>query len=400
MPLKLGRISQQMQDMAQTMANLLPAEENLLERARDCLRSIPADALCEKLEWQRRQPVRMPWLVAFPRSSPQASLPTGLADTAPPPSVPSTFSVVGVDASSIPPDRHSSVHYYLVNVGYALLTYGREPDAILEASSQLCFRDEDLYVFPEKRDVPIEGMLLSARMEVEALRLLQQVLDSRTWPTLALLDGPLILWTLQNETQEVQRALLQGFLSTMDFLKETGVPPAGYVSYTGSRDVTNSLRVWLCQGQPNECDRCASDDRELCLALAKIRDRELYAFLADGERSQLFGSSSQILEEYGEQRVDFFYMNVGEEIVRVEVPRWVASDADLLSFVHAAIYDQCQRSPGVPPYPPVLQEAHEQAAITAPERRLVEEMVEQALGQYGRRVVHSAKEDSKRRRGV
>jgi len=103
LPLKLGRISQQMQDMAQTMANLLPAEENLLERARDCLRSIHADALCEKLEWQSRQPVRMPWLVAMPRSLPHASLPTGLTDTTVSPPVPPTFSVVGVDASSIPP---------------------------------------------------------------------------------------------------------------------------------------------------------------------------------------------------------------------------------------------------------------------------------------------------------
>jgi hypothetical protein len=288
----------------------------------------------------------------------------------------------------------------VINLGYALLTYGREPDAVLEASSQLYFEDDELYVFPENRDVPIEGTLLSARMEVESLRILQERLQRASVPTLALRDGPLILWTLQNEQKNVQHALLDGFLATMALLRQAGMPLAGYISYTGSRDVANSLRVWLCQGRPNECDRCESDQRDLCLALAKIRDRDLFGFLAEGERSELFGSSSQILEQYGEHRVDFFYMNVGEEVVRVELPRWVGADGHSLRFLHAAIYDQCQRSPGFPPYPPALLEAHEQAVITASERRLVEDMVEQALSQHGQRVVRSAKDDSKRRRGV
>jgi len=237
-------------------------------------------------------------------------------------------------------------------------------------------------------------------MEAESLRIVQQVVQSTSRPTVALRDGPLILWTLQNESREVQQALLHDFLQAMAVLRQVGVPLAGYISFTDSRDVANSLRVWLCPGRPNECAHCTSDDGDLCLALAKIRDRDLFTFLAEGERSQLFGSSSQILEEYGEHRVDFFYLNVGGEIARVEVPRWVGSDANLLGLLHAVIHDQCRRSPGFPPYPPALLEAHEQAVITAAERRLVEEMVERALGQVGQRVIRSAKDDSKRRRGL
>jgi len=392
LPLKLGPIGRQVDNMVQMILDLSPVQERFLKRAQDCLRSVNADALRQKLEWQRRQQIRMPWLVAMPHGS--------LAGAIAAPSPPADFCVVGVDASSIPPDRHSSIRYYVLNVGYALLTYGHQPDAVLEASSQLYFRDEELYVFPQKRAVPIEGALLNARMEVESLRILQQVLRSTSRPTLILRDGPLILWTLQNESKEVQHALLHDFLATMASLREAGVPLAGYISYTGSRDVANALRVWLCQGRPNECDRCESDERDLCLALAKIRDRELFAFLAEGERSELFGSSSQILEEYGEHRVDFFYVNVGGEIARIEVPQWVGSDVELLGLLHAAICDQCQRSPGFPPYPPVLLEAHEQAVITAAERRLVEGMVDQALARHGQRIVRSAKDDSKRRRGV
>jgi hypothetical protein len=392
LPLRFERISQQLDHMAQTIADRAPVREESLERSQDYLHSVNADALRQKLEWQRTQQPRFPWLVATPRSS--------LAGTAAAPSPPTDLCVVGSDASSIPPDRHSSIRYYVINVGCAMLVYGSEPGALLEASSQLCYEDDDLYVFPEKRDVPLEGTLLGARMEVESLRVLHHTLGHMSRPTVALRDGPLILWTLQNEKENVQSILLHGLLEGMDWFWQQNVPLAGYISYTGSRDVANSLRVWICEGRPNQCEHCENSERELCLALAEIHDRDLFSFLTHGERSELFGSSSQILEKYGRHRADFFYMNVGGETVRIEVPQWVGADRGLLDLLHAAIYDQCQRCPAFPPYPPALQEAHEQAVITATERRLVEEMVEQLWVQQGRSVVRSAKDHSKRRRGV
>jgi hypothetical protein len=72
----------------------------------------------------------------------------------------------------------------------------------------------------------------------------------------------------------------------------------------------------------------------------------------------------------------------------------------MLDLVHALVYDQCQRSPDYPPYPPALQEAHERAVITTAEGRLVEELVERALAERGIVYARSAKDRSKRRRGV
>ncbi len=391
MPLRIERISQQLDQMAQTIAYAAPAQENFLKQAQGYLQSVNADKLRQKLAWQRQQP-RIPWLVAMPRGS--------LCNAVAPAALPPRFNVAGSDASSIAPDRHSSVRYYVLNVGYALLTYGQQPDAELGASSLLCFDEQDLYVFPDKRDVPIEGTLLGARMEVESLRALQQSLQRVSNPTVALRDGPLILWTLQNETKDIQQTILRGLFDAMSWFRQSEVPLAGYISYTGARDMANSLRVWICQGRPNDCEGCQNSERELCSALATIHDRDLFSFLKNGERTDLFGSSSQILEVYGEHRVDFLYMNVGGEIVRVEVPQWVGQDRQLLSLLHAVIHDQCQRSPGFPPYPPALLEAHEQAVISTSERRLVEEMVERALGQHGHRIIRSAKDYSKRRRGV
>lgn len=410
MPLKLGPISQQLDRMAQELASQTPARRQYLQEAQHLLSSIDADELRDKLEQQRRRQVRLPWLVATPHGS--------LSGTHGAPSPPPDLCVVGTDASSIAPERHGLARYYALNIGYAVICYGNNPYAILDSRSELCFQDEDLYVFPETRSVPLEGGLLGAKMEVESLSILPRILNGGGHahrptddeanrdlclpgvPTVAIRDGPLTLWTLQSEDQRVQEALLHNLLQAMEALREARVPVAGYISFTDGRDVANSLRVSICPGRPSDCDQCVSDRHSLCLELAQMHDRDLFSFLGTGQRSELFASSSQILERYGEHRVDFFYLNVGGEIARVEVPQWVRTSPDLIGLVHGAIVDQCRRSPGFPPYPPALQEAHEQAVITVTDRRVVEEMMDRAMGQYGQKWIRSAKDDSKRRRGV
>ena len=76
------------------------------------------------------------------------------------------------------------------------------------------------------------------------------------------------------------------------------------------------------------------------------------------------------------------------------------NDPDMLARVHSSVYDQCQRSGQYPPYPPVLIEAHEQAVITTADRQVVSELVEQALAAQGIYYQRSAKDQSKRGRGV
>lgn len=411
MPLRLGPISQELERMAEGLAHQAPATRQYLEQAQELLHSINADELREKLEEQRRRRVRLPWLVASPHES--------LSGTHDAPSPPPDFCVVGTDASSIAPERHGSARHYILNIGYAVLCYGNNPHATIESESRLCFNDQDLYIFPEERDAPLEGGLLGAKMEVESLAILPRILNGAgdlhgppnspatkghpspdSLPTAAIRDGPLTLWTLQNEDKQVQQALLHDLRQAMDSLRAAHVPVAGYISFTDGRDVANSLRVQLCEGQLNECDHCVNDRRSLCLELAQMHDRDLFSFLDTGQRSELFASSSQILEQYGEHRIDFFYLDVGGEVARVEVPQWVRTNPKWLPFVHAAIVDQCRRSPGFPPYPPALQEAHEQAVITVTDRRVVEEMIERAMGRHGQKWVRSAKDDSKRRRGV
>ena len=126
-----------------------------------------------------------------------------------------------------------------------------------------------------------------------------------------------------------------------------------------------------------------------------LQDWELFQqLLAPGERSALFVSRSDVVEKsYGDHQVHFFYVNTGEEIGRVEMPRWVATDASLLSFTHALVMDQCRRGLG---YPVAISEAHEQAVISGPDRQHFRDMLELSLTGRGMPVFTSAKSRSKR----
>ena len=390
MPLKLGPINEQVEDMARSVTAKERREQ--LDEARKLLRAADAEKLKAKIR-NRRDP--FPWLVAVPTGT--------LSGAFPSPVPPDHFSVMAADGSSIPPDRHSPVRFYVINTGHAVLTYGRNPDAHLDSQGRLYFEEKDLYISPGRKNIPVEGTRLGMKMGMAELQALLAASRSAIQPAVALQDGSLILWTLQNEDEEVQYKFLGEFKACLKEFRASGIPVLGYVSYPGSHDLANTLRVWLCQDDPSDCDVCSltEGDRTLCAFLSTTLDRQLFdGLLQDGERSDVYESKSAILERYGDHHIQFFYMNVGGEIARVEAPQWVMRDAGMLELVQAVIYDQCQRSGGYPPYPPALQEAHEQAVIGTAERRLVEELVEQALAERGIVYARSAKAYSKRRRGV
>ena len=96
-------------------------------------------------------------------------------------------------------------------------------------------------------------------------------------------------------------------------------------------------------------------------------------------------------------RIVFFYLHAGTEIVRVEIPQWVAASPMLLDLVHAVAYDQAQKGMG---YPIALAEAHQHAVVRGPERDLFYEMVTTVLLRRGMRATISPKNLGKRRMTV
>jgi hypothetical protein len=390
-PLDMDALYRRVEEMVVDVPNIT-SDQQLVE-AQDYLKRADPRVLQRKLQ-QRERGRKIPWLVAQPIDT--------LAGTFPVPALPTDFSVVASDGSVIPPDRHSPVRYYVLNTGYAVLTYGRAPDAVLDSEEQFCFAEDELYFEPQGKRIPIEGTRLGIRMGVEELFGLLAAAAKAPRPIVAVRDGSLILWNLQSEDTDLQKQYLSGFLGTLDRFCEADIPVTSYISFPGSHDVGNSLRLMLCD-YPSGCTRCPqeTDEQRLCRLIGNVWDRQLFqGLLRRGERSDIFQSQSAILSRYGKHTIQFFYLNVGGEIARVEAPQWVMQDRETLDLVHGVVFDQCRRSGQYPPYPPALIEAHEQAVISTADRQAVEDMVEQVLAAKGIFYIRSAKDRSKRSRGV
>jgi len=326
-------------------------------------------------------------------------------------SCPDDLIVLASDGSHIDVDRHQSAHCFLINIGVAKLQYGRNPDAQLFSVPSLYFKDNEVAIIsPDGQQTPIEGQLLGVKRSVEECRILveQMAEMNAELPLVALLDGSLILWGLTGQTYPdfvVHELLVESFLKYLNELKELSqsrqMAVASYISFPRSTDVVNALRLAVCPYELVDCDRnCGRkfDGRE-CDVFGGLLDRELFArLLAPGERSAVFSSrSSVVLKYYGAQKVNFFYIRLNGEVVRVEVPLWVAEDEKLVGLVHSAILDQCQRGLG---YPVALSEAHEQAVVTGADREQFWWLVEQVLAEDKIILESSAKLQSKRTRWV
>jgi hypothetical protein len=111
----------------------------------------------------------------------------------------------------------------------------------------------------------------------------------------------------------------------------------------------------------------------------------------------VFESTSRVLADYGPHQIFFFYVHAGDEVGRVEVPRYVAEDDELLDLVHATIVDQAAKGGG---YPVSLSEAHERAVVRGSEREGFYRHLEEVFVRNDIGVVASRKSLRKRRVSV
>ena len=368
---------------------------------------------------------KVTWLVAEPgdiaKVGAQHAAPL-LAQRHSPPTVPTDYAALATDGSQIDVDRHGPAHCFLINIGRALLRYGSQPEAELVSEPHLYSRPEELVMRDPDggtREQAIEGPILGIKrtvMECEAL--VGAYHDTmvgayRDTPLLALLDGSLVLWELSSDRYPdfVRTQLLDdGLLPALDRLHElSGSRPlafASYISRPRSTEVVNILRVAYCPHDGLEAHGCdyfcgkGGEGKKECNDVALgLMDRDLFQELLEpGERSSVFASQSPIVvKSYGRHRVCFFYLSVGDEIARVEMPEWVATNPQAIDLLHAALLDQCRKGQG---YPIALQEAHERAVVTAADRRYFWSLVAASLEEQGVAASTSEKARSKRVRAI
>ena len=324
---------------------------------------------------------------------------------------PADFCVVAVDGSHIDVDRHLPVKCCLINIGSCALTYGSTPNALLANRPKLYASDDELKIRSYKapyQEQAVQGAVLGVLRAVEEIKgLVEAVRDvPADLPTLALMDGTLIMFLGRGTPDFVIEELVQrGFVRALDELRELAserqLALASYISLPASSEFMSALRVSACPYPAPDCKlhcgRRPSGDRPCDESAEGILDREVFnGLLAEGERSAVFTSSNPLVQNwYGGHGVSFYYLNVGVEMSRVEIPSWVAKDETLLGLTHSLILDQCRRGPG---YPIALMESHEQAVITTSDRRYFAELVEDSLQDRRMPVYTSEKNRSKRLR--
>jgi hypothetical protein len=383
--LELALLRSQIEEMGEEK---IGSEDRLtasLKRAIHELSTAETESLRERIRMSKTS-----WLVAEPLEK------LSLAREAPAP--PNEFTVVAADGSQIMPSRQEVAYCYLINIGSVAIHYGLGRRPVLKSMPRLYYRDEDMHEELDGKETFINEEMVSARRDLEELDELvrsARSLGGGRNRVVALVDGTLIKWILESYPPDFRDRFLGRFLQGLDALKEAGIPIAGYISHPGSRDVVNALKVGLCYMDGALCARCERNPPP-CAMVDGVSDRMLMGWLLkkEGERSCISGSSAVVLEDYGEHRVFFFYLQTGGEIARVEVPRWVVEDKGMLDLVHSVVADQAKKGSG---YPVALTEAHEKAVVRGKDRELFFQIVEEVLIKKGLKTTISVKSMSKRR---
>tara|TARA_B110000014_G_C20043233_1_gene542342 strand:- start:221 stop:1120 length:900 start_codon:yes stop_codon:yes gene_type:complete len=296
-------------------------------------------------------------------------------------------------------------------MGGCIFSYGEQPSAEFFSTPSLAVKRQDLYLTDdanENNEELISGSLLGIIRSVQEIEhLVEKVSECPTdQPLLALVDGTLVLWGLSGQGYRpfVRNTILRDrFLPALERLRQLAenrvITLAAYVSLPRTTEVANAIRCSLCPFDALACQESCSHHRSRkspCDQANGFMDRELFQqVLEPYARSPVYRTNPSAAQEYyGEHQVYFYYLHSGNEIARVEIPQWVASDEELLNLGHSLIVEQCKKGQG---YPVAISEAHEQAVISGSDRQLFHNMVLEALEKQGLASYTSEKERSKSR---
>lgn len=292
----------------------------------------------------------------------------------PPPPLPLNATLIAADGSQIHPNRHEQVQFGLVNVGAIVLQLNSGLVTQIHTDSHLLF-DDDLFT-PSGN--PLTEAMIALQRDLAERKKLGELASSYPDPVITFTDGPIELWGVRDgEDAATYQKSLEDYLAVLSDLHVRGVTTAGYVDKPSADLVMRLLE--LIEATPEQLRKLKEYH-----PLRGATDRWLFGdknepLLKPGERSAVFGIQSKLETHYKDElSLCFFYLNAGTEgrpwPVRVEVPGWVADDAEKLGLLHAVLVSQC-RMMGAKPYPYLLHRAHETAVVSFEERAQVEQML-------------------------
>lgn len=327
---------------------------------------------------------------------------------------PCAHTVFATDGSQISPSHHEIAYCYLINVGTVMLHYGQSRHPVLDSVPEVFYKPEDLYA-SRQWGIRTEEWMGYRRAVSEAIALAEMGCNWAKFnnnqlpaPTLAMVDGSLIYWFLEQLPSEARDRILQPILEAWDKLRVAKIPLLGYLSASRSTESLSFLRFQACTHEVPDCmTNCpnvgfsatsAFDEKAPCQEFEPLRDAVLWAtILLPGQRSPLWKSHARILDLYGLNPIYFCYVHVGTEIARIEVPEWVAQDNTELDLALGMMLAQVHKGGG---YPVTLAEAHNQAVVTGGDRSSFFALLEQQMIKAGLKNVGISNKETRKRGSI
>jgi len=219
-------------------------------------------------------------------------------------------------------------------------------------------------------------------------------------PLIVIFDGSLVFWHLESKPSDIKEYFFSLYTTCLERFYEERIPIVGYISLPKSGELVSYIKFFLDELSPYELESLSA-----CSGFCREKDLEYVIdsylgsfFLKPLERTGIFRSSSSSVMNYSAQIIPhFFYLHVGHEIVRVEIPAWITQDIAVLNTICGIIVDQCKKGRG---YPVSLSEAHEQSVVKGSDRDFFYHLIYKFGYEQQKRMFISQKSLKKRGIGI
>ncbi|MBS3027823.1 MAG: DNA double-strand break repair nuclease NurA [Dolichospermum sp. DET50] len=389
--LNLTKISKQMQGFSQHLTSEVAASHQRLELAQQYLKTAiecQEELVKRQEEWRHR--------IIFANATPIEPLDTCITIPVPP----KVHTVISTDGSQISPNHHEIAYCYLLNIGRVVLHYGQNLHPVLDSIPEVFYRPEDLYI-SRQWGIRTDEWMGFRRTASEATVLAELACSTKTEaPTLAMIDGSLIYWFLDQLPMEARDLILPPVLESWQQLRQAQIPIMGYLSASRSIDATNFLRFLACPHPVPDCITHCPNQLEYvpCKKFDTLRDTALWTTqLQPGQRGPLWRSNARILELYDDQIIYFCYVHVGTEIARIEVPAWVVENSTMFDQALGLMLAQVHKGYG---YPVAIAEAHNQAVVRGADRTRFFALLERQMIKAGIKNVGISNKEARKRGSI
>ncbi len=323
------------------------------------------------------------------------------------------YGVCAVDGSQIYPDHHMiGIECFLINSGACFISYGQQstatlfsepyiytPEHCIKQLLPMRFSAELVDLLREEHEFALLTSHVDDMITLSGLPQPFEARESVVGPFVALFDGNMLFWHLESKPTQVKEVFMSRYLVHLHALAQKRISVAGYLSATRFTEVVELIRAGIDSAQAIYDLITPAQVEQLASMLASLSDADLFMhILQPGQYTTLFASNHPITEWYPKHlKPYFFYLHAGSEVVRIEVPAWMAHDPERIKVLVAVCMDQCAKGQG---YPVVLAEAHAQAVVQSADREFFYHLLCSLAIRHNKRVALSQKSLKKKILGL